>query len=385
MTDLDAFETKSPSPRVSAYLSYSGRGGDPAQAVERFLLSRGLEQLTVVQHPLQREQADGHIQKIFTRGTLTKSRPWRLPHHPPLTHVLDVVIDLAAPRCDIWIGMSPLASAVGLLHRRAGRVQTVIHYSIDFTPSRFSNRLLNTLYRRLDKLCVESSDVHVEVSEAARNARRLAYGTSPDVRTSLVIPMGIPFSTLNAKPRRDPHQLVFLGSLEDRMGTDILPQVLARVRQHIPEATLHIIGDGPNNSTLVKSVRSRNLEDAVTFHGFLESQDDVQSLLQQSAVGLAPYVPFSENFTQFADPGKIKAYASAGLPIVLTAVPPNAQELAECGFGYIRDYNPADLADACIALMTSNSTWEEAHRAAIDYADSYQWSKLLRPVFEEYI
>lgn len=385
MTDPDPVETRNCLPNSSAYLSYSGRGGDPALAVERFLLSRGLERLTVLQHPLQREQVDGHIQRVFTRGTLTRSRRWRLPHHPPLTHVLDVLIDLSAPRSDLWVGLSPLASAVGLLHRSAGRVRTVIHYSIDFTPSRFSNRLLNALYQRLDKFCMESADVHVEVSEAARDARRVEYGTSPDIRTPLVVPMGIPVATSEADPPRNPHQLVFLGSLEERMGTDILPKVLARVRQRIPDATLHIIGDGPKRSVLAKLVRSAKLDDAVTFHGFLEPQGEVQNLLKRSAIGLAPYVPFPGNFTQFADPGKIKAYASAGLPIVLTAVPPNAWELAERGLGYIRDYSPDDFASACIALMTSTNAWEEAHQAASDYADSYQWSKLLKPVFEDYI
>jgi len=197
--------------------------------------------------------------------------------------------------------------------------------------------------------------------------------------------MGIPFSTSAYSTHRHPHQIVFLGSLEERMGTEMLLPVLEQVRQRIPDATLHIIGDGPYRTLLEESVHTRGLEDSVVMHGFVESQGEVQIILCQSSVGVAPYVPSPDNFTQFADPGKIKAYVSAGLPIVLTAVPPNSQEMAERGFGLVRDYNAEQLAGACVDLMTNSSAWTSAHDAASKYASSFQWPQLLKPLFDTYL
>jgi len=52
-------------------------------------------------------------------------------------------------------------------------------------------------------------------------------------------------------------------------------------------------------------------------------------LLSSASIGLATYLESEESFTQFADPGKLKNYLAAGLPIVMTRVPYNADSLEE--------------------------------------------------------
>ena len=55
----------------------------------------------------------------------------------------------------------------------------------------------------------------------------------------------------------------------------------------------------------------------------------VEELLAEASIAAAPSDPSETTFTRFADPGKLKSYLAAGLPIVLTDVPPNARELAD--------------------------------------------------------
>jgi glycosyltransferase involved in cell wall biosynthesis len=112
----------------------------------------------------------------------------------------------------------------------------------------------------------------------------------------------------------------------------------------------------------------------VVFHGFVDDHRDVESILADATVAVAPYVVDDTNFSRYADPGKLKAYLGAGLPIVLTAVPPNAAAIAEAGAGRVVEDSPAALARGIEELMASEEGWLAASRAATTYAEAFDWN-----------
>src|SRR5450755_4442805 len=69
------------------------------------------------------------------------------------------------------------------------------------------------------------------------------------------------------------------------------------------------------------------------------------ALIAGSSIALAPYRATADNFTRFADPSKVKGYLAAGLPTLVTDVPPNARELERCGGAKVIDDDPRALAD----------------------------------------
>ena len=82
------------------------------------------------------------------------------------------------------------------------------------------------------------------------------------------------------------------------------------------------------------------------------------------------------------DPGKLKAYLAAGLPIVLTDVPPNARELeAEAGAAVV-PFDADAVADAVARLLDSPDGWRERHEAALAYAARFDWPDLLDPLLD---
>ncbi len=96
---------------------------------------------------------------------------------------------------------------------------------------------------------------------------------------------------------------------------------------------------------------------------------------------IAPYYPFDTNsFTFFADPGKIKLYLGCGLPIVLTDVPPIAQELVREGAGRIARYDAEDFAREVAAVLTGEDypqMREHARRLGVRYA----WPEVFTAAF----
>jgi glycosyltransferase involved in cell wall biosynthesis len=110
---------------------------------------------------------------------------------------------------------------------------------------------------------------------------------------------------------------------------------------------------------------------------------DVERLLAGSSLAVAPYEPSDTTFTRHADPGKLKAYLAAGLPTILTDVPPNAHELAEDAGAKLVPYDSAAIADAIVGALAAPDRWRERSARARSYMRRFDWSVLLHDALDE--
>jgi glycosyltransferase involved in cell wall biosynthesis len=103
----------------------------------------------------------------------------------------------------------------------------------------------------------------------------------------------------------------------------------------------------------------------------------VERVLADGAIAVAPYRPDDTSFTQYADPGKLKAYLAAGLPVVLTPVPPNAETLAREAGAELVAYDAGALARAISSGLEDAGRWQERRGAALSYIRRFDWEVLL--------
>jgi glycosyltransferase involved in cell wall biosynthesis len=344
----------------------NGFADGPAQALRDYLVVRGADVVTVF-HPLTPEQGTSHRIARYRDGALVEERTIRVPVGPPASFALDLFIPLLPPKVDVWFGFNPLACSRGL----ASRAECVVLWSVDFVPDRFGPGTTATrIYDRLDRLCCQRADARVELSEAARAGRNARHGLPADAPAHIV-PMGawvdrVPTTQVNGFERR---RAVFLGHLVERQGVDTFLDAL-RLLDDIEGA---VIGTGP----LEQELRARAPR-SVTFHGYVEDHREVERLLSEASVAAAPY---AESFTRFADPGKLKAYLAAGLPIVLSDVPPNASELEQEAGAVIVAAEARPLADAIAGAHASPAEWQARRSAALGYAQRFDWNTLLDELF----
>lgn len=349
----------------------NGFSDGPAQALRDYLVGRGTRLVTIF-HPLTAEQGDRHRIARYEDGVLVSQRSVRIPVRPPVSYALDAFVPLVTPNVDVWFGFNPLACARGLAPRR----DRVVLWSVDFVPDRFGRGTLPTrIYDRLDRMCCRHADARVELSRAARDARNQRHGLTGDAAHAHVVPMGawldrVPTTAADGYERR---RVVFLGHLVQRQGVETLLHALREC-----DASADIIGTGPLEGDL-RALAERVGVD-VTFHGYVADHRDVERLLSTASVAVAPYRRTDETFTRYADPGKLKAYVAAGLPTVLTDVPPNAHELsAEAGAEIVEDDAGAIAAGISHALR-SPGEWRERRDAALAYARRFDWNVLLGDV-----
>ena len=360
----------------SIAIAANGFADGPAQALRDYLVERGA-QVYAVWHPLSPEDGTGHVIETWAKGQMTATRTIRLPLRPPTSYVIDPLVPLRIPRVDVWFGFNPSACARGLLARRFGRARIVVLWSVDFVPDRFGSGTLQTrIYDWIDKLCCTKADARIELTEVAAVARNRRHGLPPDGRRTHVVPMGawldrVPTVGLEAHERR---RVVLLAHLVRRQGADLLLDVLA-----LPDVDVsaEIIGTGPLEQSLRAQARDLGLENKVTFHGFVADHRDVERVLAGASIGVAPYRPGERTFTTHADPGKLKAYVAAGLPVVLTDVPPNAVELATDAGAEIVPFDARALADAIRRLLDAPEEWQRRSSAALAYALRFDWNVLL--------
>jgi glycosyltransferase involved in cell wall biosynthesis len=357
-------------------ISTNGFADSPAQALRDYLVRKRAERLTVVAHPLGRADRSRHVVTTYEGGRLVDEKRIALPSRPPLTFPLDLGVPLRLPHCDAWFGFNNLACVRGLVMRRARRVSTVIYWAVDFVPDRFGPGVLTRVYDRVDRLASRSADARIELSEAALEGRNRRLGLSArDAAQTLVAPMGawldrVPGVSPNAWERR---RVVYLGHLVERQGVSTLLDALAL----LPGVTADVVGSGPLERELRSRAAALGIADRVVFHGYVEDHRDVEAILAAGTVAAAPYVVRDDNFTRFADPGKLKAYLAAGLPIVLTGVPPNAAEIVDAGAGKLVVDSPEGVAAGIEALLDSEETWGAASRAARRLAGGYDWNAIL--------
>jgi glycosyltransferase involved in cell wall biosynthesis len=84
-----------------------------------------------------------------------------------------------------------------------------------------------------------------------------------------------------------------------------------------------------------------------------------------------------ESFTRFADPSKLKSYVAAGLPILVTDVPPNAAELERDGGAEIVPDDPGEFAAAIERLLSDRTAWAARREAALGYARQFDWNNIV--------
>lgn len=364
----------------------NGFADGPAEALRPFLLDHGARCVVDVSHPLVAEGPTGHriIEYHADGREVRRTIDPRL--RPPLSFGLDLFLPPRVERSTGWFGFNCIATARGIAERRLHRTERVVHWSVDFVPQRFGPGRLTQVYEAVDSFCCKRADARVDLSGAALEARDTAYSlTSSNSAPSSVVPMGC---WLDRTPTVQPaaataKRVVFLGHLVPRMGVLTLLDALELLRADDPDVTAEIVGGGP----LLDEVRRRAAtfpDGAVTVHGFVEDHREVESILAGGTVAAAPYTDDADSFTRWADPGKLKAYLGAGLPIVMTSTPPIAPQLEAAGSALLVQPDAGSVAAGLAKVLQDAALWGSMNQASLSEVAKYDWPAVLSTALADF-
>lgn len=362
-------------------LEANGSAGEPPIAtVQEYLIDRGARSVTTILHPLDVEHGDEHFVHRVVRGAAPITRTRRLPAKPPYTYPLDLTVPFVPPRADTHLCFNSLVAARALACRRAGRVGQVVYWMVDFVPDRFgAGSPLTRAYDGLDRFVCRRADVRFEVTAPALEERTARLGLGSEAAPAFVVPMG---GWVGRSPTTPPdghlaRRVIWSGHMVERQGVGRLIDAMGVLRRRDVAVTLQLVGRGPLEPQLRAQVAALGLSDVVEFTGYVAEEGRLHELLAAASVGVAPYATDMDNFSRFADPAKIKGYLTAGLPVVTTAVPPNATEVATEGGGEVVAFDGEAIADAVERILADGAGWSLRREAALQLASRYDWSVIV--------
>lgn len=290
-------------------------------------------------------------------------------------------------KSSLFVGVNPINCIVGIFFRKIRKTKKVIFYSIDFTPRRFKNPLINFFYHKLEVFCIAYANETWNVSPRIAEGREEFLNLSKNVYPQKIVPIGVWNNEIRkvAPHRIKKHQLVFLGHLLEKQGVQMVLEAIPLIVSNIPDFIFVVIGGGEYEKPLKKIVEKLHIEKYVTFKGWIKEKKEVNTILKESAIAIAPYKPEKEklyNFTYYADPTKIKDYLANGLPVILTNVSYNADVLKEKKCGIVVEYAPKAIADAVLEILTDEQMLMQYRVNALEYVVEFSWERIFDTAFE---
>ncbi|MFA6533794.1 MAG: glycosyltransferase [Patescibacteria group bacterium] len=289
-----------------------------------------------------------------------------------------------APKVELFFGVDNLNALAGIVLRKLGRVKKVVYYVIDYVPERFQNRLLNYIYCSIEMYCAKNADWTWNLAEAMIKERLDKGFPTKSLKKQLVVPVGCHPVVSSGFPPMELliKKVVFLGILSPEQGIERLINLWPQVATAVPETRLVIIGSGPLRESLTAKVAALGLVSQIEFKGFIKENQEVDQILATCYFGIAPYVIERDSFKQFTDPGKIKTYLGASLPVIMTNISPIAQVIRDRRAGLVVAESEIGLIEAIKKLLTDGAFYRELKTNATALGREYSWENIFNAAFK---
>ncbi len=177
-------------------------------------------------------------------------------------------------RPDVVYAGDARGHGAAVFSRAAARAPLVVHRRVTFPPGR--GPLSRLKYRAASRFLAVSGAV----------AGSLAAAGIPDTKIA-VVPDGLPPSAFRRDPAppAPPFRLVHAGAFDGLKGQDVAVDVLARLVASGIDATLLLLGDGPERASIARRAAAAGVAARCAFAGHVE---DVAPRLAASHVLLLP-------------------------------------------------------------------------------------------------
>jgi len=250
--------------------------------------------------------------------------------------------------------------------RVSGAPLTIMSHGAEFALARRKNwvaAILKRSLRKADLLVANSNDT-------ARHIKNLSGCDA------LVLPYG---STVQPKevevPANERPRVLFTGRLIERKGVEYLLQALPQVLEQT-EVDLFITGNGDQREMLEQVTADLNLQDRVTFLGFV-SNEELNEEYARCDVWVNPSVIDSRGDTEGLGVGSIEAYAHRK-PVVASAVGGIPDTVNDGTTGYlVPEKNEAALATAILELVRDPAKAQRFGEAGLRFAQrKFNWDRI---------
>lgn len=171
--------------------------------------------------------------------------------------------------------------------------------------------------------------------------------------------------------------ILFVGVIRESQGLEFVFDFLKTHKDH----SIKIIGVGEHKlvGKYNKIIKNNNIVDQVYFPNRFFEDKELKEISKTCQVGIAVYDTDKTSATYYTDPGKVKTYASLGLPVIISNVSAVAPYVEKFGSGKIIEKNNKDLNDA---LLEINNNYGKYLKGVIRFNKYFFYETYYKKSFE---
>ena len=342
--------------------------------IEEYLAAHAKELLMFIVQP--RVGAHANILRQYRDGTLVEDRTVRSSQNLflyyglwYLNHVRETLRFCPKNERTLVFGGHPLVFfGMGLLKRI--RPLAYAYWIGDYVPSSHPGI---RVYERVKKWYHDRVSYAFYLSDAIN---RVMNGTVVNTPSRRTVMWGLkPFPAAPVVPL-SPFRLLFVGLIRPGQGLEALFDFL---KGH-DDYRLSLIGVGQSAyvAELQTLLRQTGLGDRVFFPNRFYSEAELLDEARTCHVGIALYDTGPDNFTHYADPGKVKAYAEMRLPVVMTRISDIVPFVERFKSGEVIGRGP-EIGEALERIRGDYESYQAGVRRFVEY---FHYDRYYRQAFK---
>lgn len=240
--------------------------------------------------------------------------------------------------------------------------------------------LLGMIGAWIEWLCARLTSVHLCISPTTARQLHELLGVSKE--HIHVIPRGFrpPDRSLDGDGKKL-ERVVVVNRLIDYKRVDLIIRAWRQVQSHLPGATLHIVGDGPERATLEQLAAEEGVASLIRFHGFFSERESVLEMIAGSDLLVQPSTREGQSTVVLEAMSLGTAVLAADGPETavadfFVAIEDGSAMLLPC------DATPERWAESIIRLLRDDNLRRRLVDSCRQQADRFRWKESIAPRIE---
>lgn len=275
---------------------------------------------------------------------------------------------------DLIIAVDPLNGLAAVFAKKLSLTKRVIFYTVDYTPSRFSNKLLNKFYHWIDSFCLKNSDEIWNVSnrivdkrkeQGLEDSKNKYLPNSPSFKAGKPLPAS----------KVDRFNIMMVTGITHSPAFSMVIDAISGLVDKYPKIKLSLIGTGSYEVELKEKIDNSKLRGHVEFLGQLDHETLLKTL-PKGGVGFAIYTS-DYSWVNYGDSMKAREYLLSGLPTIITDVVSTCEDIKKYDAGLIVKPTKKDIQNALAKLIGDEKYWIKKRDNALTLAREQDMDKIL--------
>jgi glycosyltransferase involved in cell wall biosynthesis len=250
----------------------------------------------------------------------------------------------------------------GLIPRLAGcKVVLDVHDSV---PETFATKFSSNSYA-WKAICVNQPQRDVLVGRGIPSSKTFVSMNVPDPK------IFIRSSATQGPACAEAFDLIYHGTMADRLGVDLIIRAVARLQTDIPGVRLHLWGHGDDLSKFQRIAKELEVERRILFRPEGFPLHELPHQLRSMDLGVVGNRRSAA--TDLMLPVKLMEYVSLGIAAVVPRLKAIEHYFSDDMVGYYEPGDVASLADAVRRLHRDPQSRRRQAEAAARFLDQYGW------------